>query len=110
MKNKTLTLPAIIIAIGLVVALVGCLLTSMQFKPAVAEQDFNYSVTYKIDGETKTFSGVYTCRFTGFGGAGVDPLARYYNGVYTVPVRIGSIRRISAYRRSLCFRLLRLLR
>ena len=57
MKNKTLTLPAIIIAIGLVVALVGCLLTSMQFKPAVTEQDFNYSVTYKIDGETKTFSG-----------------------------------------------------
>ena len=84
MKNKTLTLPAIIIAIGLVVALVGCLLTSMQFKPAVTEQDFNYSVTYKIDGETKTFNGVYTCRFTGFGGAGVDPLARYYNGVYTV--------------------------
>ena len=84
MKNKTLTLPAIIIAIGLVVALVGCLLTSMQFKPAVTEQDFNYSVTYKIDGETKTFSGVYTCRFTGFGGAGVDPLARYYNGVYAV--------------------------
>ena len=84
MKNKTLTLPAIIIAVGLVVALVGCLLTSMQFKPVVTEQDFNYSVTYKIDGETKTFSGVYTCRFTGFGGAGVDPLARYYNGVYTV--------------------------
>ena len=60
------------------------MLTSMQFKPAVTEQDFNYSVTYKIDGETKTFSGVYTCRFTGFGGAGVDPLAqgirygRYY--------------------------------
>ena len=84
MKNKTLTLPSIIISIGLVVALVGCLLTSMQFKPAVTEQDFNYSVTYKIDGETKTFNGVYTCRFTGFGGAGVDPLARYYNGVYTV--------------------------
>ena len=84
MKNKTLTLPAIIIAIGLVVALVGCLLTSMQFKPTVTEQDFNYSVTYKIDGETKTYNGVYTCRFTGFGGAGVDPLARYYNGVYTV--------------------------
>ena len=84
MKNKTLTLPAIIIAIGLVVALVGCLLTSMQFKPAVTEQDFNYSVTYKIDGETKTFNGVYTCRFTGFGGAGIDPLYRYYDGAYTV--------------------------
>lgn len=84
MKNKTLTLPAIIIAIGLVVALVGYLLTSMQFKPAVTEQDFDYSVTYKIDGETKTFNGVYTCRFTGFGGAGVDPLYRYYDGAYTV--------------------------
>ena len=84
MKNKTLTLPATIIAIGLVVALVGCLLTSMQFKPAVTEQDFNYSVTYKIDGETKTFNGVYTCRFTGFGGAGIDPLYRYYDGAYTV--------------------------
>jgi hypothetical protein len=77
-------LPVIIIAIGLIVAMVGYLLTSMQYKPAVTEQDFNYSVTYKIDGETKTFNGVYTSRFTGFGGAGVDPLTRYYDGGYVV--------------------------
>lgn len=84
MNNKTLKIPAIIIAIGLITAIVAYFLTSVQLKPTVTEQDFAYSVTYKIDGETKTFDGIYTCRFDGFGNDGVDPLFRYYTGEYTV--------------------------
>lgn len=84
MKNKSLRFPAIIIAIGLILSVAVYFLTSRQLKPTVTEQDFKYSVTYKVDGETKTFEGIYTCRFDGFGGNGIDPLTRYYVEEYTV--------------------------
>lgn len=84
MKNKSLKLPIIIIAIGIVIAIAAGLLVSMQKAPAVTKQDFDFSITYKLDGETKTLNGVYSCRFTGFGGNGVDPLCRYYEGTYKV--------------------------
>ena len=82
MKNKSLKLPIIIIAIGIIIAIVAYLLLSMQKTPTVAKQDFDFSITYKIDGETKTINGVYSSRFTGFGANGVDPLCRYYEGTY----------------------------
>lgn len=84
MKNKSLKLPIIIIAIGIIIAIVAYLLLSMQKTPTVAKQDFNFSITYKLDGETKTINGVYSSRFTGFGANGVDPLCRYYEGTYKV--------------------------
>ena len=84
MKNKSLKLPIIIIAIGIIVAIVACLLQSMQKTPTVTKQDFDFSITYKLDGETKTINGVYSSRFTGFGGNGIDPLCRYYEGTYKV--------------------------
>ena len=84
MKNKSLKLPIIIIAIGIIIAIVAYLLLSMQKTPTVAKQDFDFSITYKIDSETKTINGVYSSRFTGFGANGVDPLCRYYEGTYKV--------------------------
>ena len=84
MKNKSLKLPIIIIAIGIIIAVVACLLLSMQKTPTVAKQDFNFSITYKLDGETKTINGVYSSRFTGFGANGIDPIYRYYEGTYKV--------------------------
>ena len=50
----------------------------------MTNHDFDFSITYKLDGETKTINGVYGSRFTGFGANGVDPLCRYYEGTYTV--------------------------
>ena len=82
MKSKSLKLPIIIIAIGIIIAIVACLLLSMQKTPTIAKQDFDFSITYKIDGETKTINGVYSSRFAGFGGNGIDPLCRYYDGTY----------------------------
>ena len=76
-----LKLPTIIISIGLVLAIIACLLVGIVKVPTVTEHEFNYSVTYKLDGEIKTFEGVYTCKFDDSG----DPLEsvdRYYYGEY----------------------------
>ena len=84
MKIKVLKVPAIIISIGIIIAIVANLLVSMQKMPTVTKQDFDFSITYKLDGETKTINGVYSCRFTGFGANGIDPLCRYYESRYKV--------------------------
>ena len=84
MKNKSFKIAKIILATGLVVAIVANFLTSIKQKPTVTEKDFEYSVTYKLDGETKTINGVYNCRFSGYGENGVEPLNRYYEETYTV--------------------------
>ena len=75
MKNKNLKLPIIIIAIGIIIAIAAGLLASIQKTPTITNQDFDFSITYKLDGETKTLNGVYSSHFTGFGGNGVDPFA-----------------------------------
>ena len=81
MNNKSLKIPAIVIAIGLILAVASYMLTGILKTPTIAEHDFNYSATYKLNGETKTFEGVYRCRFVSTGG-GIDPLDRYYEGEY----------------------------
>ena len=81
MKIRSLKVPAIIIAIGLIAAIAASLLTGMVKEPAITEYDFPYTVTYTLDGETRTFEGVYKCRFL-FTGKGTDPLERYYEGTY----------------------------
>ena len=95
MKTKGLKIPAIIIVIGLVLSLAACLFTNIILTPTVTEHDFNYSVTYKLGGETKTLEGVYKCRFDGYS-EGDNPRNRYYTGEYTVdgqttPVHIYTI-------------------
>lgn len=84
MKSERLRLPIIMLAIGLILMVAVYFLASVQKKPTVTEQDFAYSVTYKVDGEEKTYEGIYTCRFNGFGDNGIDPLTRYYVEEYTV--------------------------
>lgn len=84
MKNRSLRISAIIISVGIIIAIVANLLVSMQKTPTITEHDFDFSITYKLDGETKTLTGVYSSRFTGFGSSGVDPLDRYYEGTCEV--------------------------
>ena len=78
MKNNLLKIPAIILVIGLVAAVVACLLTGIINEPTVTEQDFNYSATYKLDGEMKTIEGVYRIQFKFVDN--LDPRERYYEG------------------------------
>ena len=79
MKNKTLKLPILIIAISVIVAIIACLLTCIIKTPTITTHDFNYSVTYKLDGETKTVNGVYRCEYSSEN-ENYYPLERYYSG------------------------------
>ena len=47
----------------LTVALTGCVVTVPV--PEIKEGRFDFSVTYEIDGEEKTYSGVYVCCYDG---------------------------------------------
>ncbi len=83
MKNRSLKIPALILAIGLVLTLVVCLFTNIIMSPTITEHDFRYSVTYELNGETKTLEGIYKCKYDGYC-EGSDPADRYYTGEYTV--------------------------
>ena len=80
MKNETLKRPLLIFAITLVVAVVASLLTCISFAPAVKQQDFRYSLTYKLDGETKVVDLSYQCVFSEE--EGEISRERYYVGEY----------------------------
>lgn len=83
MKFKSLKIPAIIMAIGLVLAVIAHLAVSVVRTPDIASHDFDYSVTYQLDGETKTLEGVYRCSYAGYG-KGSNPHDRYYTEEYIV--------------------------
>ena len=77
MKNKSLKIPTIIIAIGLVLSVLAYFLTAIVKEPVITEHDFDFTVTYQLDGETKILEGVYRCRFRSTGDKTVE---RYYEG------------------------------
>lgn len=79
MKNKSLKLPVIIFFVGFIAAVAAYFLTGIVKQPTITQHDFNYSATYKLDGETKTIEGVYRVKFK-VTGEGVDPMERYYEG------------------------------
>ena len=81
MKNKSLKIPAVILVVGLALALVAYMLTGMVKAPAITQHDFDFAVNYQLDGETRTLEGVYRCRFRSVG-VGTNPLERYYEGEY----------------------------
>ena len=79
MKMKRLALPVIILVVGLVLAVVAAMFAGILLDPAISQKDFDYSVTYTIDGETKTLEGVFRCTFEGHG-VDDNPLERFYDG------------------------------
>ena len=83
MNIKKMKFPAIIIAIGLLVAIVSCFITGITKAPTIKDHDFEYSVTYSIDGEVKTHKGIYRCSFIGHDGHD-DPTLRLYDGVHNI--------------------------
>ena len=54
---------ALALAVALVFLLSGCVATLPL--PDIREGRFDFSVTYEINGEVKTYSGVYVCEFDG---------------------------------------------
>jgi hypothetical protein len=83
MNIKKMKLPVIIIAIGLILAVASCFFTGIMKEPTIKEHEFDYSVTYSINGEVKTHKGSYLCSFIGFDGHD-DPTLRMYNGVHKI--------------------------
>lgn len=59
--------------------------------PSVKEGRFDFSVTYEIDGEVKTYSGVYVCKFDGvlttFLGSGLEWKGYIENAEIDVPIQ-----------------------
>ena len=83
MNSKKMKLPVIILVIGLILAVASCLFTGIMKEPTIKEHAFDYSVTYRVDGEVKTHKGSYQCSFIGHDGHD-DPTLRLYDGVHKV--------------------------
>ena len=82
MMIKNIKLPVIIIAIGLILAVASCFFMGIMKEPTIKEHEFDYSVTYRLDGEIKTYEGGFECSFAGHDGDD-DPTLREYVGVHT---------------------------
>ena len=48
-------------------------------KPEIKEGEFDFSLTYEVDGETKVIEGTYVCAFDGITRA-IDGVGRRWNG------------------------------
>ena len=75
-------LPIIILVVGLILAIASCFFTGIVKEPTIKEHEFDYSVTYRIGSETKTYEGTFRCSFVGHDGDD-DPTLRLYDGVHT---------------------------
>ena len=82
MKNSCMKLPIIILVVGLILAIVSCFFTGIIKEPTIKAHEFDYSVTYRIGSETKTYEGTFRCNFVGHDGDD-DPTLRMYDGVHT---------------------------
>ena len=82
MKSSCMKLPIIILVIGLILAIASCFFTGIIKEPTIKEHEFDYSVTYRIGSETKTYEGSFQCSFVGLDGDD-DPTLRLYDGVHT---------------------------
>lgn len=82
MNIKKMKLPVIIIALGMILAVVSCFLTGILKEPMVKEHEFTYSVTYRLDGEVKTYEGGFSAAFAQYDEHDI-PTLREYTGVHT---------------------------
>ena len=82
MKNSYMKLPIIILVVGLILAIASCFFTGIVKEPTIKEREFDYSVTYRIGSEIKTYEGAFQCSFGGHDGHD-DPTLRLYDGVHT---------------------------
>ena len=83
MKNSYMKLPIIILVVGLILAIASCFFTGIVKEPTIKEREFDYSVTYRIGSEIKTYEGAFQCSFGGHDGHD-DPTLRLYVLRHTV--------------------------
>ena len=63
MKTKIKILAVAILLMMMSVVLTGCLMRLPV--PSVEKAELEFSITYEIDGEIKTYTGIYVCEFVG---------------------------------------------
>lgn len=87
MNTKKMRSFAILLAILVVAYAVATVAFCYTTKPAVKEGEFPFSITYEYKGETKTFSGIYKCEFSGSRTIETDH-ARFWDGeaIYDNPI------------------------
>ncbi len=81
MNAKNIKITTIIFSVALILSLISFLVMGIVMEPTVTERDFEFSVTYVLNGETKTLEGVYRSEYHGHG-EGEDPKYRYYDGYF----------------------------
>lgn len=90
MKSKKLALPVIILAVAILATAVYSVVSSIAQKPTITEQEFPFSITYELNGETVTINDVYAVRYSGNGGY-TDTKNRIYTG------KIGALEENTTY-------------
>ena len=87
MKKVTFKGVALGLGIGLILGLIISGLIAGAFngtfrsipKPDIRESEFDFALTYEVDGETKKIEGTYVCEFEGVSKA-LDGIGRDWNG------------------------------
>lgn len=79
MKLKKLLLPSLIIVAAIFAMSVCSVIGSIAKKPVVTEKDFAFSITYELNGETKTIQDIYSVHYDGNSGY-ADTKSRIYVG------------------------------
>ena len=87
MKKVNFKSIAIGFVLGLLTAAVGAAVIAGAFngafrsipKPDIRESEFDFALTYEVDGETKKIEGTYVCEFEGVSKA-LDGIGRDWNG------------------------------
>ena len=81
MKKKKITF--LVIAVGLIVAaLIATYFTSVFAdipKPEIKEGEFDFALTYEVDGERKKIEGTYVCKYKGVS-KNIDGVGRKWKG------------------------------
>ena len=85
MKNKKIIFSGVaagFVLVLLVSALIAALFTGVFTrvpKPEIKEGEFDFALTYELDGETKKIEGIYVCKFEGTSRA-IDGVGRNWKG------------------------------
>ena len=85
MKNKKIIFSGVaagFVLVLLVSALIAALFTGVFTrvpKPEIKEGEFDFALTYELDGETKKIEGIYVCKFEGTSRA-IDGVGRHWKG------------------------------
>ncbi len=81
MKCLKRALPAIVLAVAVLMMSVYTIVSCIAMKPTVTEGEFPFSITYEIDGKTVTIDDVYKAHYVKNGGYADTKSREYVGGI-----------------------------